>query len=412
MRNQKNILMCLQKMDIGGVETAVLTMCKGYIRAGYNVFVAAARGVYVEQLENIGVKFYEINYEFLNCLPLDKKRELYEFCKKNNINEIFIHQYPCVLYWLPVCLEYNIPYIAYVHSIVPGAPQWFMKCLPIYRAVLPIFFANASKVICIAENTKQEIQGLFDVSDNKYMIIPNSLNISDYNCKKSDGNIKIFGMAARFSDEKIISLKKGIDLFLKYSKNNPHCKLLIAGDGDKKAEIEEYAKNRNIKFLGSVSDMKSFYEKIDVFMGVDRCILESMACKRLSIICGYNGSANLLDSANIVDASKVNFSGKNLVDDNNIISKLSSINSKDYIRIVNDNFDFVNKNYNIDNNLFDYKFEVTFSSEYPKLLIALNELCNNNFTPSIDKIPFYKKGIIYKVLRRIKKIIFRVIRRK
>ena len=76
MKKQRNILMCLQQMDIGGVETAVLTMCKGYISAGCNVFVAAKRGVYVKQLEEIGVKFYDIEYEFLNRFPLERKQEL------------------------------------------------------------------------------------------------------------------------------------------------------------------------------------------------------------------------------------------------------------------------------------------------------------------------------------------------
>lgn len=412
MKKQRNILMCLQQMDIGGVETAVLTMCKGYVRAGCNVFVAAKRGVYVDQLEKIGVKFYEIEYEFLNSFPLERKQELYKFCKDNKINEIYIHQYPCVLYWLPVCLEYNIPYVAYVHSIVPGAPEWFMKDFPIYKSVLPIFFANASKVICIAPNTKEEIESLFDVPKDRYMIIPNSLNLSDFDCKKSSGNIKTFGMAARFSEEKIVSLKKGIDLFLKYLESNPGCELLIAGDGEKRQEIEEYSKNMNIKFLGSVSDMKSFYEKIDVFMGVDRCILESIACKRLSIICGYNGSANLLDSNNIIDASKFNFSGKNLFDDDEIIDKLSSLKQNDYDTIVNNNYKFIDKNYSIDNNLYNEEFNSNFSTEYSRLFVALNE--KYSYIPECDfkSIPFYKKTLTYRFLRKIKKIVFRIFRRK
>ncbi len=411
MKKQRNILMCLQQMDIGGVETAVLTMCKGYIRAGCNVFVAAKHGVYVRQLEEIGVKFYDIEYEFLNRFPLEKKQELYKFCKDNKINEVYIHQYPCVLYWLPVCLEYNIPYIAYVHSIVPGAPEWFMKDFPIYRSVLPIFFANASKVICIAPNTKEEIESLFDVPEDKYMIIPNSLNLPDFDCKDSSGKLKVFGMAARFSEEKIVSLKKGIDLFLKYLESNPGCKLLIAGDGDKKSEIEEYSKNKNIKFLGSVSDMKSFYEKLDVFMGVDRCILEAMACKRLSIICGYNGSANIIDSNNILAASKFNFSGKNLDDDVEITDRLSSIKLDNYKSIVNDNFDFINKNYGIDNNLYNGVFDCDFSSEYSKLFVELNE--KYSFIPECrEVIPWYKKTLLYRGLRKIKRVMCRMFRRK
>lgn len=374
MMKKRNILMCLQQLDIGGVETAVMTLCKGYKRAGANVFVAAKSGVYNSELEKIGVKFFEIEYEFLNKFALDKKEELYNFCKENDINEIHIHQYPCVLYWLPVCLEYKIPYVTYVHSIVGGAPQWFMKDFPIHRFALPIFFANASKIVCIAESTKEEIQSLFDVPLENYMIIPNSLNMVDFDIPVTFTEIKIFGMAARFSEEKMLSLKNGIDLFLEYSKVNPDSKLIIAGDGDKRRELEDYAKGKNIEFLGPVSDMVSFFKKVDVFMGVDRCILEALACKKLSVICGYNGSINIVSSDNIDVASLQNFSGKNLTNDDNVIEKLLSIDSDTYASITNSNYEFINDKYNVDNNLYNYDLNSNFSNEYVKLFISLNDI--------------------------------------
>ena len=96
-------------------------------------------------MSEIGVEFLELEYEIANRIALDKKEMLIDYCKKNKITEIHIHQYPCVAYWLPVIMELKIPYVAYVHSIIPGAPEWFMETFPIYQKILPIFFENSSK---------------------------------------------------------------------------------------------------------------------------------------------------------------------------------------------------------------------------------------------------------------------------
>lgn len=367
--------MCLQQLDIGGVETAVLTLCKGYVRAGCKVYVAAKNGLFLSELKKIGAGYLDIEYEYLNCYALDKKDELIDFCKKNKITEIHIHQYPCILYWLPVCMELKIPYVAYVHSIVSGAPEWFMKTFPVYKIALPIFFENASKIVCIANKTKDDIENLFNIGDSHYKIIPNSLNMEDFKTEDLKDSIKTFGIACRMADEKMVSIKNSIDLFLEYSKTNSGCKLLIAGDGPRKKEIEKYTKkNKNIIFLGAVSDMPSFMSKIDVFIGVDRCILEAMASKKLSIISSYNGSMNIVSSKNIKEASKQNFSGDNLDNSKDIAYELSKISNRDYKKIVDENYNYIDKNYNVDNNLYVYELKNDFSNDYNKIFEEVNNM--------------------------------------
>ena len=82
---KRNILMCLEFLGVGGVETAVVTLCKGYVRAGHNVFVAAKDGIYAKELEKIGVKVLKMEHKIRNYFRIDKKKELMEFCKENKI---------------------------------------------------------------------------------------------------------------------------------------------------------------------------------------------------------------------------------------------------------------------------------------------------------------------------------------
>ncbi len=379
MKNKKNILMCLQQLDIGGVETAVLTLCKGYKNAGHKVYVAAKPGIYSKQLEDLKIEQLDIEYKIENRYALEKMDELIKFFEYKKITEIHIHQYPCVAYWLPVIMKTKIPYVAYVHSIIPGAPEWFMKTFPIYQSALPIFFENASKIICISERTKKDIEKIFNLDEKKYLIIPNSLDLNEFKMEKNTFSKKNFGLLSRLSEEKVQSITNAIDIFNEYSKNHKECKMIIAGDGPSRKYLENYAKrNKNIQFIGSVSNSLLIMPEIDIYMGVDRTILEAIACKKLAIISNYSGKSILITKDNIKDASKENFSGNNLLEDEDIIKKIESIDEKDYKRITESNYKFINKNYNVNENIYLKELESNFTNDYNKIFEFENKLVEEN----------------------------------
>lgn len=45
----KTILICLEKLDIGGVETSVYNQSIAFKEKGYNVVVLAKNGIYTEK---------------------------------------------------------------------------------------------------------------------------------------------------------------------------------------------------------------------------------------------------------------------------------------------------------------------------------------------------------------------------
>ena len=194
---KRNILMCLEHLDIGGIETAVVTLCKGYKREGHNVYVAAPNGIYSEELKKNGIEIYDITYKIDNYFHLEMQEELINFCKEKEITEVHIHQYPCAMYWLPVLMKLNIPYVFYGHSIVPGAIKWFTREFPLYKVAIPMLLENASKIVCIAESTKQEIEETYKLGEDRYLIIPNSLNMDDFPNGKVPEKIKTFEISIR-----------------------------------------------------------------------------------------------------------------------------------------------------------------------------------------------------------------------
>ena len=61
-----NILIALEKLDIGGIETFVLNQTKALIKKGKKVFLLAKKGRYSKIFESLGAKIYE--YEYLDCI--------------------------------------------------------------------------------------------------------------------------------------------------------------------------------------------------------------------------------------------------------------------------------------------------------------------------------------------------------
>jgi len=61
-----NILICLNKLDIGGVETAVINQVEKLTELGHNIIVLARKGVYAKKVEEMGATIVEFNFQICN----------------------------------------------------------------------------------------------------------------------------------------------------------------------------------------------------------------------------------------------------------------------------------------------------------------------------------------------------------
>jgi glycosyltransferase involved in cell wall biosynthesis len=137
------------------------------------------------------------------------------------------------------CIRNDIPYILTTHGSLP----WLKEPRLINR-LFSRFFAikilkNASKIF-VLNLTEAELCKSFGIDDDRIEIIPNGLNISEYEHLPQKGEFKKkFGIRA---DEKIvlylgrIHISKGIDLlvdaFSNVLKDIPNTRLIIAGPDD------------------------------------------------------------------------------------------------------------------------------------------------------------------------------------
>ena len=146
----KKALICLEKLDIGGVETFTITQIEEFVRRGIECYVLSKDGILRDKLNNIkNVKWVEFDFKLERTLNHEKINELEKFIIKKKIDFIYVHQFSCIEYILPIALKHKIPYIAYLHNIVPKTCEWFMEHYEIYKTLFPIYFRYASKIIAI-----------------------------------------------------------------------------------------------------------------------------------------------------------------------------------------------------------------------------------------------------------------------
>lgn len=155
-------------------------------------------------------------------------------------------------------------------------------------------------------------------------------------------------------------------MFEEYSKKVEECKLRIAGSGNASKKIKTYVENKesNIELIGRTQNIPEKIEKADIVLGMGRCILESMALKRICCIIGYENLKTILKEDIIEQAMLENFSGRGLKDENNIniINEILSLDQVTLEKITNQNYEYVNEKLNIKNNVFsiDDKIETNY----------------------------------------------------
>lgn len=393
----KNILICLEQLDIGGIETFTISQINEFSKKKYKCYVLAKKGILYDKLASISnVEFIEFDFKLGNYIDYENVKFLMKKLGKIKFDFAIIHQFPCILYMLPFIFKYKIPYVAYLHSIISNTCQWFIDHYSIFKILFPIYFGNANKIVAITSDTMKENQCLFDIPKEKYLVINNCIDfseISKYKIKNINVPFNDFLLVSRFSPEKRNSIDCAISFFKKYrDKYNKDAKLNVIGNGSIFEEYVDRYSSDDILFKGAVVD--SFYEMAnsDVVLGVDRCILEALALKRVALICSYSGVVSFVTPEIIEKAALCNFSGNNLKSDK--YKLLFTANREDIRKITLENYDYVKKKFSINIDFFAKIGD--FSSEkfinFESLFNNLNSICKDMEQLNNDCAKYFNQG--------------------
>lgn len=378
---KKNILICGENLNDGGVETTIVNDALILKKSGYNVYVLAERGIYTKVLEDAGIENIDFKMEFVNGFDMERAEKIVKIIERKEINEAHIHKFISIPSCLPAFIITNIPYVVHLHEGLTSSYDWVMNQFTSYRDMLNMYFRNAYKIITITESVKKYNMDLFDIPEDKYVVINNSIDLEMFNYnKKASFPIKKFLLISRLSKEKEQSIKNGIELFNKYSKKERNCSLRIVGSGTISEKIKEYVREnnyQNIDFVGRSSEIAKEIFDSDIVLGLGRCIIEAMASKRICCIIGYENIKPIVKKDNIEQAMLENFSGRGIPDEtvDSIVRQIKKIGKKELEKIVEENYLFVKDKLNLEKNI--YTISKTVKVDYSQIIKEMFYIIKN-----------------------------------
>jgi len=186
---------------------------------------------------------------------------------------------------------------------------------------------TCSRVIAISDAMRKDLSrpGL---NLDKLITIHNAIDTDDFNSNcaaqdlraelKLDKNTSVIGVVGRLSKEKMINTL--FDILPEIIARAEDIKLLIAGDGPQRSNLESAIRNSGLKdkviFLGNVKDIKRVYKTMDLLVsisttdGLPNNILEALSMEVPVVATRVGGVSEIIeDGVNGLLFSKADING-------------------------------------------------------------------------------------------------------
>jgi glycosyltransferase involved in cell wall biosynthesis len=336
-------------MELGGAESHILTLSKALIDRGHSVHLAAPEGPSSYQLNELQIIHHKIEVKKTSKL-IENLLELFEIIKRYKIDIVHVHpfQSQVVAGLLPFLT--NVPIVTTIHGpyLTPSTNK--------------LKFLYNNFILVSEEINRHHFQRKLICDSDKVEIIPNSVPI---NITKDERNIfnKVLKISyiSRLDNDKFASIK----FFLKsIEKISPliEVEVSVIGKGGKLEEIISLINKINrkigkniITIIKGTTTISNYIEKSDVIVGVGRVILEAIALKKIAICMGNKHYVGIVDSSNLLEISKVNFTDRACTEKLStdlFIRDLKSIQSRE-----------IQREKEKTHNLFKAHFDINFSAE-------------------------------------------------
>ncbi len=307
------ILMATMQLDIGGAETHIVELAKALKKRGLEIYVASNGGAYVKELEEAGIKHFEVPLNRKSISAIRKAyRELKRIIFENDID--IVHAHARIPGFLCALLQkkYKFRFVTTAHWVFSTRfpfnllTRWGTRSLAVSDDIKQYLIDNYG---CKAENIRVTING---VDTEKFS---DSIDWSDIATEFGFGENKTRVVyVSRMDIDRSLAAHKLIEATPELKKQIPDLEVVIVGGGNDFDKINQDAENANgiigercIIVTGGRTDINKFAASSDVFVGVSRAALEAMACNKPAIIAGNEGYIGVFDESKLGVAIDTNF---------------------------------------------------------------------------------------------------------
>lgn len=262
--------------DGGGAKTHVITLLKRLMNEGINVeLLCIMEGAFTEEAKKAGIPIKIIHQK--KRYSLKPILEIKKYIAKGDYDIVHCHGARANYIAFFIKNSFNIPFITTLHSDYKLDFKDSIYKQAIFMPINAIALRKFDYILAVTKAFKNMlIERGFD--EKKLKVIYNGINmqkeiktldkiefLKQYNIPYNQDYLYV-GIAARLQQV------KGLKHFLEASKillkDNKNIMFLIAGSGTLEDSMKSFIKDNhlqdNVKMLGFVSDINSFYNALDI----------------------------------------------------------------------------------------------------------------------------------------------------
>lgn len=300
------LLQITHDLDLGGLQQVIYNLCRTLDRSRFEIFVLCLRekGLFASDVEALGIPVFllEKNAKGPDYFAFRKVAKL---MRELRIDVVHTHNTQ------PFFDGTIGAMLAGVRTVIHTDHARDFPDKLRYMIAEWLMSLYAYRVVGCSEHTSQQLMRYEKISKRKIVTIPNGIDGSRFDlsidraAKRRELGIgaegHIIGLAVRLSDQ------KGITFLLRAMPSvlakHPDTTLLIAGNGDLRADLEREAKDlgvaSQVKFCGPRKDIPELLKLLDLYVlpskweGLPMVILEAMAagCPVVATNVGGNATA-------------------------------------------------------------------------------------------------------------------------
>lgn len=315
------ILMVTMGLNIGGAETHIVELSGELVRRGYEVIAASNGGVYVEEIEAMGIRHFNV--------PLHSRDIRNMYISYRRLKRIILDEKPDIVH-----AHARIP--AFIASLVRHSAKFSFvtSAHGVYEVTGTLRFLTnwGDYSVAVSEDIKRYLIDSYGMPSGEIAVTINGIDTEKFS-PDTDGSevLAEFGLAkdggckrraaaplichvSRLDTDSSVIAEQLVDAMRLVNAEFPTARLFVAGGGTEEARISAVAAKLNSDFgyeaiimAGPRTDINKILAACDLFVGVSRTALEAMAMEKPVILTGNAGYMGLFEQEKTEEAKRTNF---------------------------------------------------------------------------------------------------------
>ncbi|NBI66483.1 polysaccharide pyruvyl transferase CsaB [Pseudoflavonifractor sp. 60] len=305
--------MATMGLDIGGAETHIVELAKELKYRGHDVAIISNGGVYVSEVEKVGIRHYQAPLHRRSMKAMVQARGiLKQVIRREGPDVVHAHARIPAFLCGGLCRRMKVPFVTTAH--------WVFDTSGILRYLTDW----GERTVAVSEDIKAYLIREYNTPAEHITVTINGIDTEKFSPKLTgEGIIAEFGLdrsrpilsyVSRMDEDRALVAGQLIEIAPELDRAVPGIQLLIAGGGNVFDQLKERAEAVNAKLgrpcvtmTGARTDVNQIAAAGDVFVGVSRAALEAMSAGKPVIVAGNEGYQGLFGPEKLAEAQAGNF---------------------------------------------------------------------------------------------------------